>query len=87
MRVGATLMSSDARSPVDLILQVQPGVSEATVRELSAQVGGEFQYALGGAAYLIRVSPPQDPGAVINRLLSENKVVSVERDQRVHIPE
>jgi hypothetical protein len=81
---GVTLISSGAHSADDLIIQVGPGVSESVVRQLSKDVGAEFQYPLGGSAYLVRVTPPQDADAVMDRLRSEKDVVSVERNQQVH---
>jgi hypothetical protein len=87
---GVALMSSisvSAPAYQDLIIQVRPGVSENSVRELSKKVGGEFQYGLGGPAYLVRVVPPHDTDAVMKTLQSEKDVISVERDQKVRIPE
>jgi hypothetical protein len=83
----ASSISSGASSYEDLIIQVKPGVSEKAVRQLSKDVGAEFQYPLGGPAYLVRVTPPQNADVVMDRLRSENDVVSVERNQQVHTQE
>jgi hypothetical protein len=83
---GVTLISSGAHSE-ELIVQIRPGVSESAVQKLSKEVGAEFQYPLGGPAYLIRVTPPQDADVVMDRLRSQKDVVSVERNQQVRIPE
>src|SRR5262249_11745840 len=83
---GVTLISSGAQSE-ELIVQIRPGVSEGAVQKLSKEAGAEFQYSLGGPAYLIRVTPPQDVDVVMDRLRSQKDVVSVERNQQVHTPE
>jgi hypothetical protein len=79
-------ISSGASAYEELIIQVGPGVSQDAVRELSEKAGAEFQYGLGGPAYLIRVAP-ENTDRVIKTLQSEKDVVSVERNQQVHIPE
>lgn len=84
---GVTLISTSAQSDADLIIQVRPGVPENAVRQLSKEAGAELQYPLGGPAFLIRVTPPQDTDAVMDRLRANKDIVSVERNQRVRTPE
>jgi hypothetical protein len=81
---GMTLISTGAQSDEGLIIQVRPGVPENAVRQLSKEAGAELQYPLGGPAFLVRVTPPQDTGAVMDRLRANKDVVSVERNQQVH---
>ena len=84
---GLTLIASGAQSDDDLIIQVRPGVPENAVRQLSKEAGAELQYSLGGPAFLIRVTPPQNADAVMDRLRANKDVTSVERNQPVRIPE
>ena len=84
---GVTLIATGAQSDDDLIIQVRPGVPENAVRQLSKEAGAELQYSLGGPAFLIRVTPPQNADAVMDRLRANKDVTSVERNQPVRIPE
>jgi hypothetical protein len=80
-------ISSAEQSPAELIIQVRPGVSEQQVRELSQRLGADYQYALGGPAYLIRVPDVQRAMAITERLRAQPEVTSVEPNQAVRIPE
>jgi hypothetical protein len=84
---GVTLIATGAQSDSDLIIQVRPGVAENAVRQLSKEAGAELQHSLGGPAFLVRVTPPQDTDAVMDRLRANKDVISVERNQPVHTQE
>ena len=81
-----SMISSAAQSSSEIIIQVRPGVSEQQVKQLSERMGAEYQHALGGPAYLIRVDA-QRVNAVTEKLRTQPEVISVEPNQPVRIPE